>query len=71
MADKKKGVTGHADLDADIDKVLEKHGGSISPSSPGGNRVMNLMDKGRARDNEVKAKPAPESKKRGRPTKGK
>ena len=75
MPDKKKGVTGHEDLDARIDQILEKHGGSISPSSPGWNRVMNMMDKGRERDNEAKAKsspaPAAEPKKRGRPKKDK
>jgi len=75
MPDKKKGVTGHADLDADIDKILEKHGGSISPTSPGWNRVWNIIDAGNKRDSAAKAKsspaPAAEPKKRGRPKKNK
>lgn len=71
MPDKNKSLTGHADLDAHIDKVLARHGGSIKPSDSGWNRVHNLMDQGRKRDAEAKAKkdaqsPAPKSPKMGK-----
>lgn len=55
----KKSLTGHDDLDAQIDKVLERHGGSIKPSDSGWNRVHNLMDQGRKRDESAKAKQTP------------
>jgi hypothetical protein len=61
MPDKNKGVTGHDDLDAHIDKVLAKHGGSIKPSDSGWNRVHNLIAQGQKRDAEAKAKKAPQS----------
>lgn len=71
MPDKNKGVTGHEDLDAHIDKVLAKHGGSVKPSDTGWTRINNLIDQGRKRDEEAKAKknaqsPAPKSSKMGK-----
>lgn len=71
MPDKNKGVTGHEDLDAHIDKVLEKHGGSIKPSDAGWTRVFRLIEQGRRRDEETKTKsnaqsPAPKSTKMGK-----
>ena len=73
MAEKKKGITGHDDIDKRIDAALEKHGGSIKPSDSSWGRVWKLMDQANQRDRDAKAAttPAQDISKRGRPKKTK
>lgn len=47
---KKKGITGHDDLDAKIDAILEKAGGSIRPGTSEWRKVSAHMDRADKRD---------------------